>query len=125
MKNTAKEELEKWYLDEKLSTRVIAEKLECSQPWARKILKEFGIPVRSIKENKGPIKKGEPLSEAHKLNIGASLKGNTNWLDKKTGKHFNYQKQEVPCTYCGIKIEKKKCHLEKYKPFCKDRKSVV
>jgi 5-methylcytosine-specific restriction endonuclease McrA len=115
----SKTQLEQWYINERKSTRAIAALLGMSQPWARKLLREHGIKLRTYKDNPIPTPRGSHLSESHRARISESLAGNTNYLDAETGKHFNYQRAIVPCAECGAGIEKRQCHLAKFeKSFC-------
>lgn len=117
--NPSQEQLETWYVREHRSTREIAKLIGASQPWARKLLHRHGIPMRSYKDNPMPTPKGGTLSKSHRERIAASMAGNANWLDQKTGQHRNFQRQEVACAECGAPVEKRRCDIQKYnKSFC-------
>lgn len=116
-----KNELHRLYIVERRGTREIAAILGVSQPTARKILQQNGIPLRSYAENKMPVAKGSHLSEGHKANIGQAMLGNENWRDPETGMHRNDQREMVTCDGCGKTVQKKQCHLRGGKHFC-DRK---
>ena len=49
--NITKEQLQKLYWEDGLSTRAIAKKLGCSQPTVRLKMIEFDIPRRTYKDN--------------------------------------------------------------------------
>lgn len=112
------EQLFKWYWIEGWGTRQIAAALGVSQPWARKILKEHGIQLRTYKENKMPTPKGGTLSRAHAQKISKALKGNDSWRDPETGQHRNWQRVEVQCSACGKPILRKRCHMHYKRHFC-------
>jgi len=85
--NISKETLEDLYINQKLSTREIAKKIEVCQTTIRNHMKEFGIKSRSMseaalgrtvsEETKKKIGKafyGKPLSEEHKIKISEACK---------------------------------------------------
>ena len=91
-----KEELEKLYLVDKLSSRKIADLLGTYQKQVMRWLEDYSIPRRSYKENIMPVKKGVGHTWGKK--IAKSMKGNHN--SKLGSNHWNWKGEEVG--YIGI-----------------------
>lgn len=115
-----KENLEKCYLTDKLSTRKCAEIFGISQPCIRVRMKKWGIKGRPYTENIMPVLKGSHLSDNHKNNISFTHKNNPNYhMRGKFGNlHHNFHGEERKCAFCGKVIIKKRCHLKHENSFC-------
>jgi 5-methylcytosine-specific restriction endonuclease McrA len=103
------DELRRLYVEQRKSTREIAALLGLSQPWARKILLDCGIPMRSHAENKMPVAKGSKLRPEHARAISDSLRGK-----KRPGRHHNWQRIPLPCEICGAIVEVRRCYRKRH-----------
>jgi len=102
--NITKEQLQKLYWEDGLSTRAIAKKLGCSQPTVRLKMIEFDIPRRTYKDNPTPVKKGEPMLEHQRKAISKALKKYYAKYPRPSGSDcpaWKGGKVTVYCTICG------------------------
>jgi hypothetical protein len=134
-----KEDLERYYLVEKKSTREIAIIYGVTQHPIRKWLKYYGIKARTYKENIMPVKKGSHLSKEHSLAISlasigkpATRKGKDHWHWKggitplnliirnskpyKRWRESVFKRDNWTCQNCGIRGGK--LRADHIKPFC-------
>jgi 5-methylcytosine-specific restriction endonuclease McrA len=118
-----KENLERCYLIERLSTRKCADIFKISQSSIRSSMKKWEIKGRSYKENIMPNPKGSHLSDSHKEKISLHHKNDKNWhMRGRSGElHHNYTRVEKNCAFCGKIIFKQKCHSGYKHSFCSSK----
>ena len=58
------------------------------------------------------------MGERQRLVLSELMLGNKSWMNKNTGKHFNYQRVEKKCDFCSKVITKKQCNLTHKNYFC-------
>lgn len=94
MKNFTKEQLEKMYLEQKLTPYKIGEQLKCDHKTVRKYLKEFEIPLRSASEYNYLPRSTHITPSLEQLQSAVSLIGHALYLaegwhtDKTTWLYF-------------------------------------
>jgi len=93
--NIPKDVLYNLYINEKLSTNAVAEKLHLSNLTIRKALKHFDITIRGC----GPTN-GIKFTPEHRANISKASKGTKNGINPMTGKSYRWDKRKVKCAQC-------------------------
>lgn len=124
--NITKEQLQKLYWENGLSTRAIAKRLGCSQPVVMRKMIDFDIPRRTYKDNPTPVKKGQPLPEHQRKAISeANKRLVVEGKRRYDGSHspaWKGGKATVYCTICGAPVEVTPARLKHTKHFfCDDK----
>jgi hypothetical protein len=118
---TTKEELTELYIKQNKGTREIASLFGISQPTAIKLLKNCGIQLKTYKQNKMPMKKGDKMPESQRLAI---IKGTTGVkktleINPETGRSYRYLRIKTNCFVCNKELYLNKYHFDKSKlHFC-------